>query len=161
MLLIPYPEMNGNWVPYGEQPGDFIEAFGKLRYVLWQTGALPWVRMVWGPSVAGDVAGMAPYYPGAAWTDLVGCSAYADLALVTRCFDYLRTIAPGTPMLLAQTGACRPGNSAWARDLVRDLRAQPDVLGALWFDYDKECDWRLSPAGWREAVQILDPRRGR
>ena len=157
LLIIPYPEMNGNWVPYGQTPGDFVEAFRKLRYVLWQTGALPYVRLVWGP-MAASVSDLTPYYPGAGWADIVGCSAYQDLAIVTTCFTTLRTIAKGVPMLLTQTGACAVGNKVWASQLVDLLIPQTDVLGFLWFDYDKECDWRLSPQKWRAVVQPLDPR---
>jgi hypothetical protein len=163
MILVPYPEMNGNWTAYGEQPRDFIEAFGKLRYVLWQMDALKYVQMAWAPNVASSPEQMRPYMPPRAWVDLVGCSAYHVVTgpfSVEACFAQLRALMPGKPILLAQTGACRPNNETFATALVGYLKRQPDALGYLWFAYDKagECDWRLSPAAWRRAVLPLDPR---
>ena len=71
----------------------------------------------------------------------------------------LKAIAPGRRILLAQTGVGNLSDSArvaWGQSLVSALRAVPEVIGFLWFDIDKECDWRYTTAEWRSVVGSFD-----
>lgn len=58
----------------------------------------------------------------------------------------LRSIAPGQPILIAETASSEAGGSkaAWITDLVSYLSAQPDVMGFVWFHFQKEADWRIN-----------------
>jgi hypothetical protein len=45
----------------------------------------------------------------------------------------------------------------WIRDAYTQMKARPQVMGAVWFDMKKEADWRIasSPAAvaaYREAI---------
>ena len=53
-------------------------------------------------------------------------------------------IAPGTPILIAETASAEAGESKadWNTALVSYLAAQPDVTGFVWFHH-KETDWRI------------------
>ncbi|MEQ7739105.1 hypothetical protein, partial [Escherichia coli] len=53
---------------------------------------------------------------------------------------------PGKPILVAETASTEVGGSkaAWNTDLVSYLAAQPDVMGFVWFNLQKEADWRIN-----------------
>ena len=44
-------EMNGNWYPWGQQPGAYVDAFQKVGRTL-NNGATCGVVMVWAPNAA-------------------------------------------------------------------------------------------------------------
>jgi hypothetical protein len=68
----------------------------------------------------------------------------------------LRTLAPGVPILIAETASSEAGGSkaAWNTELVRYLAAQPDVLGFVWFHLQKETDWRINSTDASAAAFI-------
>lgn len=57
----------------------------------------------------------------------------------------LRTLAPGVPILIAETASTEAGGSKpeWNTSLVSYLAAQPDVVGFVWFHLQEETDWRI------------------
>lgn len=50
-----------------------------------------------------------------------------------------------TPILVTEVGSTEAGGSKadWIADLVTYLDDADDVTGFVWFDHDKEADWRL------------------
>ncbi|TAP43085.1 glycosyl hydrolase [Arthrobacter sp. S39] len=156
-------EMNGNWYPWaegvnGNQTGDYVQAWRHVHDVVASTGAGN-VQWVWSPNVpywgSTDLAGL---YPGAAYVDIVALDGYnwgtsaawsgwvSPQALFTPGIAQLRTLAPGKPILIAETASSEAGGSkaAWNTDLVSYLAAQPDVMGFVWFHFQKETDWRIN-----------------
>ncbi|MBP2456459.1 beta-mannanase [Clavibacter michiganensis] len=155
-------EMNGDWYPWadgvnGNAPGSYAAAWKHVHDVVVGAGATN-VRWVWTPNVpyTGSTA-LAGLYPGDAYVDVVGLDGYnwgtgitghswvqpADL--FGPGLERLRGIAPGKPIIVAETASSEVGGSKaqWDQDLVAYLQAQPDVQAFVWFDVDKEADWRI------------------
>ncbi|WP_370874571.1 glycosyl hydrolase [Pseudarthrobacter defluvii] len=156
-------EMNGNWYPWaegvnGNQAGEYVAAWRHVHDVVAATGASN-VQWVWSPNVpywgSTDLAGL---YPGAGYTDIVALDGYnwgtsqtwsswvSPVDLFAPGISQLRTLAPGKPVLIAETASSELGGSkaAWNTDLVSYLAAQPDVMGFVWFHMQKETDWRIN-----------------
>jgi hypothetical protein len=174
-------EMNGNWYPWAEgvnsnAAGSYVAAWKHVHDVLAAQGATN-VMWVWSPNVpyTGSTA-LTGLYPGAAYVDVVALDGYnwgtsqtwsswvAPSALFGEGIAQLRALAPGTPILIAETASAEIGGSKadWNTALVAYLNAQPDVVGFIWFHYNKEVDWRItstssSSAAFATALQL---RRG-
>lgn len=156
-------EMNGNWYPWaegvnGNQTGDYVAAWRHVHTVVAATGAGN-VQWVWSPNVpywgSTDLAGL---FPGAGYVDIVALDGYnwgtsqtwsswvSPVDLLGPGISQLRTLAPGKPVLIAETASSELGGSkaAWNTDLVSYLAAQPDVMGFVWFHLQKETDWRIN-----------------
>ncbi|MCU1518852.1 MAG: Beta-mannanase-like protein [Pseudarthrobacter sp.] len=156
-------EMNGNWYPWaegvnGNQSGDYVQAWRHVHDVIAATGASN-VQWVWSPNVpywgSVDLAGL---FPGAAYVDIVALDGYnwgtsaawsgwiSAQDLFAPGIAQLRSLAPGKPILIAETASSELGGSkpAWITDMVSYLSAQPDVMGFVWFHIQKEADWRIN-----------------
>lgn len=158
-------EMNGYWYPWGNGvrangPGDYIAAWRHVVRVFRRAGATN-VRWVWSPNVFGDmgrVARFEPFYPGDEWVDWTALDGYnwGDLRpsgrrsfteLFGESYDAMETMSE-KPMMIAETASTEFGSSkaAWITDgLERALPSRfPRVRALVWFDRDKETDWRVS-----------------
>jgi len=156
-------EMNGNWYPWaegvnGNQAGDYVAAWRHVHDVVAATGAAN-VQWVWSPNVpyTGSTA-LAGLYPGPGYVDIVALDGYnwgtsqtwsswvSPVDLLAPGISQLRALAPGKPVLIAETAASELGGSkaTWNTDLVSYLAAQADVMGFVWFDMQKETDWRIN-----------------
>jgi hypothetical protein len=156
-------EMNGNWYPWaegvnGNQSGDYVQAWRHVHDVLAAAGASN-VAWVWSPNVpyfgSTDLAGL---FPGAGYVDVVALDGYnwgtsaswsswiSPQDLFAPGIAQLRTLAPGVPILIAETAYAEAGGSKaqWDTDLISYLFAQPDVVGFVWFHLQKETDWRIN-----------------
>ncbi|MFC0456128.1 glycoside hydrolase family 26 protein [Arthrobacter liuii] len=156
-------EMNGNWYPWaegvnGNQAGDYVAAWRHVHDVVAATGASN-VQWVWSPNVpylgSTDLAGL---FPGPGYVDVVALDGYnwgtsqtwsswvSPVDLFAPGISQLRTLAPGKPVLIAETASSEMGGSkaSWNTDLVSYLAAQPDVMGFVWFHMQKETDWRIN-----------------
>ncbi|MDT0170520.1 glycosyl hydrolase [Pseudarthrobacter sp. BRE9] len=156
-------EMNGNWYPWaegvnGNQAGDYIAAWRHVHDVVAAAGAGN-VQWVWSPNVpyvgSTDLAGL---FPGTGYADIVALDGYnwgtsqtwsswvSPVDLLGPGISQLRALAPGKPVLIAETASSETGGSkaAWNTDLVSFLAAQPDVMGFVWFHLQKETDWRIN-----------------
>ncbi|CCQ45114.1 putative endoglucanase [Pseudarthrobacter siccitolerans] len=156
-------EMNGNWYPWaegvnGNEAGDYVQAWRHVHDVMAAAGASN-VSWVWGPNVpywgSTDLAGL---FPGADYVDVVALDGYnwgtsaswsgwiSPQDLFAPGIAELRALAPGLPILIAETASSEAGGSkaAWNTDLVAYLAAQPDVMGFVWFHIQKEADWRIN-----------------
>ena len=173
MLLRFAHEMNGTWYPWsegvnGNGPGDYVAAWRHVRGLVDAAGASN-VSWVWSPNVpyAGSVP-LAGLYPGAGSVDVVALDGYnfgtsqswsswvQPEALFGPGLQELRALAPGLPVLVAETASAEAGGSKadWVRSLLAYLAAQPDVTGVVWFHFLKETDWRLdSSASSATAVR--------
>jgi hypothetical protein len=155
--------MNGNWYPWaegvnGNQSGDYVQAWRHVHDVLAAAGASN-VAWVWSPNVpyfgSTDLAGL---FPGAGYVDVVALDGYnwgtsaswsswiSPQDLFAPGIAQLRTLAPGVPILIAETASAEAGGSKaqWDTDLISYLVAQPDVVGFVWFHLQKETDWRIN-----------------
>ncbi len=156
-------EMNGDWYPWaegvnGNGPGDYVRAWRHVHDVVVAAGARN-VSWMWSPNTlpTGTVA-LKSLYPGAAYVDAVALDGYnwgttkswstwtSPSALFGRGLSALRSVAPGKPITIGETATAEAGGAkpAWIRGLLRYLSAQPDVGAFIWFQMDKETDWRFN-----------------
>jgi hypothetical protein len=154
-------EMNGDWLPWstgvnGNGPGDYVAAWRHVRERFRAAGASN-ARFVWNPiaSYEGSTP-LAELYPGDAdwvavdgynWGSLRswGWQSYADvLAPTVRA---LGALAPGRPLMIAEIG-CAPDRRKppWITDALGSAHVG-GVDAVVWFEYDKETDWRLAETG--------------
>jgi hypothetical protein len=173
VLLAPMPEMNGDWVVYGMDPTNFKEAFRHFVSVASQGGASGRVRWVFAPNGwSTPPYRMVDYYPGADVVDMVAFSAYNwgssqpgfrwTTPAETMCapLNQARSFAHEKPFLVSQTASSTIGGDrdAWIADLFQFLVNDPNVVGFLYFNIDKEQDWAIYrgaevAAGWRQGMQ--------
>jgi hypothetical protein len=178
------PEMNGDWLPWstgvnGNRAGDYVAAWRHVRARFERARARNAI-WVWNPTVAYDGATpLRSLFPGVREVDWVavdgynwgaarrwGWQSYADIFAPT--VHALHALAPGRQVMIAET-ACAPDprRPAWVTATLDAAHA--DGVGAVvWFEFDKELDWRLSadPAtahaahlvvtgrGWRQGGDL-------
>lgn len=156
------PEMNGDWNPWSEQvngnrPGDFVKAWKHVRSVFASVGATN-VRWVWTPIV--EYGGSTPLkglYPGDASVDVVGLDGYnwgstkpnIGWKSFSQVFGPSLTAVRSLsrkPLWIAEIGCTEQGGSkaAWVDDMFATVAADSRVDALVWFDADKETDWRIN-----------------
>ena len=115
------------------------------------------VRWIWAPNVVLQGEDLAEWYPGDDVVDVVGVDGYnwgtsipggewtTPKKLFGESFDQIHRFAPDKPILVTEVGSAEQGGSKpkWIDDLVGFLDRSSGVAGFVWFDYDKEADWRI------------------
>lgn len=159
-------EPNGDWYSWSGAaaggPQTYIRAWRRMAAIM-RKKAGPRVRLVFSftsedrPRKAWNR--FENYYPGDAYADAVGIDAYnwggarswgawrRPAMLLKGPYHRALAMAPDKPLFLTEVASCSDGGSkaAWVRGLFHRLNARyTAVKGVLWFDYDKECDWRIS-----------------
>jgi beta-mannanase len=152
--------MNGDWLPWstgvnGNRDGDYVAAWRHVRERFRRAGAANAV-WVWNPIVSYD--GSTPLravFPGARAVDWVaadgynwgslrpwGWQSYADIFAPT--IRDLRALAPRRPLMIAETGSAPgPRKPSWVQQTLESAY-HDGVRAVVWFEFDKETDWRLS-----------------
>jgi beta-mannanase len=156
-------EMNGDWYPWSEQansntPGDYVAAWRHVHDTVAAAGATN-VTWVWNPNVPySGATGLGGLYPGASYVDAVALDGYnwgtsaswstwlSPAELFGDGLAQLRALAPGKEIVIAETSSAEQGGSkaAWNTSLISYLDAQADVTAVVWFNFDKETDWRIN-----------------
>ncbi len=153
-------EFNGHWYPWtptgGISAADYVEAWRHLRDIFAAQRAenIVWI---WAPTAGGHGA-LADWYPGDEYVDVLGVDGYnwgATLPggrwidpedLFGVAFDQLRSICVDKPILVTEVGCAESGGrkADWIARFMRFLESQHDVLGFIWFEHNKEADWRIT-----------------
>ncbi len=172
--LRPLHEMNGDWYPWGgtvngNAPELFPLVWRHLRARFAAAGAnnVSWVWCPYAQSVPHtETNSLERYFPGVDQVDWLGLDGYnwgtsqpwsqwqSFVEIFGEAYTRLLTLAPGKPVMLAEVGCAEAGGdkAAWIRETLGLIPSQFDKIQALvWFQIDKECDWRLhsSPAALR------------
>ena len=147
-------EMNGGWYPWGTStvsPAAFVAAWRHIHDLFVQAGASNVIWM-WNPNIINPVpqVQLRPYYPGDAYVDWVGITGYfPTTGPHTYRTLYLPTISEvrrftSKPMIIAETSVeSGPDELACVHQLVTTVTRHRDMLGFIWFDFDKNgVDWR-------------------
>ena len=157
-------EMNGNWQPFspgigGNTSADFVAMWQHVHNLFVQDGATN-VRWVWSPNV--EYTGSTPYasvYPGDSYVDWVGVSGYNDgptdqWHYWTSLHDVFAqsyadlTAMTTKPMLIAETSSTEVGGdkAGWiTQGFLTDIpKYFPRIHAVVWFDENKEQDWRVN-----------------
>ena len=164
----------------GNQPetaAQFVAAWRHIHDLFTQAGATN-VIWVWNPNIINPVpqVPLRPYWPGRAYVNWVGLTGYfATTGAQTFATLYRPTMIEirqftGKPFLIAETAIeTGPAEASSAKELVERREHQhPDVLGFVWFDYNKQgVNWRVESrpvvraalAGDIAGLTLVNPRK--
>jgi hypothetical protein len=166
-------EMNGAWYPWSEQvngnrPGEYVAAWRHVHDLFTELG-VDNVTWVWSPNV--EFGGSQPLdglYPGHDYVDAIaldgynwGTTAASGWQSPGEVFDAtlatVRELSPGTPLLIGETSSSEVGGdkAAWNTSLFTWLEDNPDIEALVWFQLDKETDWRIDSS--RESADAFGP----
>ncbi|SDH59236.1 glycoside hydrolase family 26 protein [Agrococcus jejuensis] len=150
-------EMNEEEGWGGHDPELYVAAYRHVHDVVdaHAGGNVVWV---WAPNNV-DSAGAPPamaYYPGDDVVDWTGIDGYnwgtSDADFVWQSFEdvfrdmYDELSALGKPIIVGETASAEEGGSKpdWIAAIVPTLEQDfPDIRALVWFDVDKERDWRI------------------
>lgn len=174
LIIAPLPEANfASGSPYECDPGNYQVAFRRIVDTL--RGSIDddtKVRFAFAPNgFTGCGGSMAAFYPGEAWVDLFGFSAYNWLGIAgdysptaSEIFlapaNELRAINPTKPQVVAQTAACttNPSRDAFVAEAFSFVKADANLVGLVYFNKNLECDWQiwaggaLNSSGWAAGM---------
>ncbi|MFC9639170.1 glycoside hydrolase family 26 protein [Streptomyces mirabilis] len=148
-------EMNAFWYPWGTKKAtaaQFVAAYRHVHDLFDQEGATQ-VIWVWSPNVINPVptVRLKPYWPGEEYVDWVGVIGYyAHTGPSTFSTLYGPTTTQiraftKKPVIIAETAAeAGQRKPADITDLFKGTAAHDDVIGFVWFNFDKEADWRIT-----------------
>jgi beta-mannanase len=161
MLLRFAPEMNGDWNSWspgtnGNTAREYVAVWRHAHDLFAEAGARN-VEWVWSPNVETPTSTpLRDLYPGDAYVDWVGVDGYnwgsSRPGMRWQSFrsvfgTTLRAVTKLTskPVILTEVASTEIGGkkSAWIRDFLSQLRSYPSVVGFVWFQFDKETDWRV------------------
>jgi mannan endo-1,4-beta-mannosidase len=161
-------EMNGNWYPWGTAQttaADFVAAWRHIHRLFTRAGARNVIWM-WNPNIINPMpqVPLQPYYPGNKYVDWVGITGYFP---TTGPNTYATLYGPTVseihgfthkPFLIAETSVeTGPDEVACVNQLVRTVTRHPNVLGFIWFDYQKDgIDWRVESRPILRAALVRD-----
>ncbi|HEX8831091.1 MAG TPA: hypothetical protein VF705_08010, partial [Longimicrobium sp.] len=146
-------------------------AWRRIVGIFRQVGASN-VRWVFNPNVGNAMTHTASgatnwnwygyYYPGDAYVDYVGAHAFNGPTVWNTSWQDFTTMTDGTgadrmlsdlaaryptkPIIIGEfaTQEGTAGQKAqWITDAYAKMRANPRVVGAVWFNANKEADWRV------------------
>jgi len=147
-------EMNGDWYPWGTKgntPADFVAAWRHIHDVFAKAGATN-VIWIWNPNDIYPVPDvkLQPLYPGDAYVDWIGVTGYWGVigpqTYGTLFLPTLLDIRKFTqkPFIIAETSV-EPGTNqvTSVKALFSAVKTHDDILGFVWYDYNRQGDWRL------------------
>ena len=159
VYLRPFPEMNGDWVPWNGDPQALRDAWTHLT-TLFENEGTHNVRWVWSPNVTDEPRTehnrMENYYPGHDHVHVLALSGYnwgdTRPTIGWRSFEdileepYARLTRLGPqPVWMAETASSEVGGdkAAWIRAMFASAAEFPRLEAIVWFNEDKETDWRI------------------
>lgn len=162
-------EMNGYWYPWGTQAdtaAEFVAAWQHIHNLFEQAGATN-VVWVWSPNNIGPVSKvqLKPYYPGDAYVDWIGIIGYYTnsgpktfATLFGPTINEIRAFSQ-KPIIIPEVAAePGPNQAAEINDLFTSVEQSKDVLGFIWFNYDKTTDWMIENSATALAAFRQDAR---
>ena len=153
------PEMNGSWAPWegtinGNTPAGYVAAWQHVVSIFRAAGATN-VTWVWAPN-NGPTGTIAAYYPGDSWVDVLGLDGYnwgsADVwqtftQVFGTAYDIVTSLNATKPVMITETASAEAGGdkAAWITSayLTEIPTRFPRVTAVIWFDVNKEVDWRV------------------
>jgi hypothetical protein len=156
-------EMNGDWYPWGTKgttAADFVAAWRHVHDLFVKAGATN-VIWIWDPNDIHPVPNvqLQPLYPGDAYVDWIGVTGYwTPTGPHTYASLFLPTLLDirqftQKPFVIAETSVL-----AWAsqlsalNELITAVKTHADILGFVWYDYNRQGDWRLENRPTVEAA---------
>jgi mannan endo-1,4-beta-mannosidase len=138
VLWRPLHEMNGRWFWWGEKPvPDFVRFWRYMFDYFTVTKKLNNLLWVYSPNieVKDTEAGIAAYYPGDGYVDLVGFDAYGDHVDRLHFRGYSQLVALRKPFLFGEYGPhgpSKPPGTADCSNLIKGIKAHfPRTTGFM------------------------------
>ena len=158
LYIRPFPEMNGDWVPWSGDP-ELLKAAWIHIVDLFRAEGADNVQWVWCPNITDwprtEENRFENYYPGDAYVDVLALDGFnwgtSRDNQIWRSFDeiftepYERITALGDqPLWLAEIASAEQGGdkAAWIEDMLSKT-GYPQIDGIIWFNERKEADWRM------------------
>jgi hypothetical protein len=158
-------EFNGNWYPWAvsknnNDPEKYKKAYIHIHDIFTAAGADN-VQWIWAPNCSSvpDSAWNDPLlaYPGDAYVDWIGMDGYnfgstqswskwVSLSeIFGGMYEKLSSAITGKPFMLAEFACADKGGdkSEWTGQLETELKEFPRIRSVVWFDLNKEADWRV------------------
>jgi hypothetical protein len=160
-------------------PARYVRAWRRMVDIFRREGATN-VRWVFNPNVGNPVAAGAGtghwnwygnYYPGDAYADYVGAHGFNapkvwgggwqsfgemfDGARADHILSDLVQRFPGKPIIVGEFATDEGTGDAkarWITEAYAALLQHPNVVGAVWFNMNKEADWRIESSAAAEAA---------
>lgn len=157
-------EMNGDWSPWGgakngQSAAKYLEVYRKVHDAFVAAGATN-VVWTWCPNVTDEPRASwneaLAYYPGDEYVDWLCVDGYnwgdTDGNSWQSFADVFQDIYPklaskNKPILIGEMASAESGGdkAAWIDAMLPALKTQfPKIKGLVWFDINKETDWRIS-----------------
>jgi mannan endo-1,4-beta-mannosidase len=147
---------SSSWAPEQSSAPEFVAAWRHVRG-LFRAQNADNVRFVWAPAaVDNGVVPIAFVYPGGDFVDAVGMTvfnggdalpwggwkSFEELHRDTR--SELARLAPDEDVIYASVASTEHGGdkAEWIRSMFRTVRTDPNAVALIWFDHDKETNWR-------------------
>jgi hypothetical protein len=167
-------EMNGDWSPWGgaqngQSATKYLAAYKRVHDAFSKESASN-VVWLWCPNVTDEPRAAwnqaLNYYPGdeyVDWTCVDGYNWGSSNGGGWQSFhDVFKTIYPklaakGKPIMIGEMASAEVGGdkAAWIEQIVPTLRAEfPLIKGLVWFDVNKETDWRISSSAKSESAFV-------
>lgn len=165
-------EMNGEWSPWsgaenGMSADAYVamyrrvhDAFSDAKNVIW----------VWCPNVTDEPRAAwnaaLNYYPGDSYVDWTCVDGYnwgdTDGGDWQSFQDVFKNIYPllaqkNKPIMIGEMASAESGGdkAAWIEQILPTLQTDyPQIKGLIWFDVNKETDWRISSSPAVEAAFV-------
>ena len=168
-------EMNGNWVTWGCLPAaDYVARYrafhGEVASALDARGLdRRRVRWAYGPNSTSSAScgSAAGYYPGHAYVDVLGMSAYRagtqtvaqavtqPMAQLFAALGYPAAWQRGRFVVLQTGSRAAADRQAWITELFTTSATDARIAGTIYFD---AADWAAPPAMLGSAMPVVDAR---
>jgi hypothetical protein len=147
-------ESNGDEAWSGNNAALYVSAYRRIHDRFVAAGATN-VVWAWCPNVTdtdGSNKTTMAYYPGDDYVDWTGVDGYnwggSEWQTFTQVFAriYPLLAAKGKPILIGEMASSATGGdkAAWIDAIVPALKSSyPLIKGLVWFDVNKEQDWRI------------------
>ncbi|PZR29939.1 MAG: hypothetical protein DI535_00085 [Citrobacter freundii] len=167
-------EFNGDWYPWSilndqlVPAATYVQAFRYMRDKIRVAGGTN-AYWVWAPNNengAKNPQTLDAYYPGDAYVDIIGMDGYnfgtsqswsnwqGFGQVFGGLYDWIVQAHPDKPVFICEMGTSSTGGdkAAWITDMFAQLETRfPKVKGFVWFNINKETDWRFT-----ETQQSID-----
>ncbi|TYQ10697.1 UNVERIFIED_ORG: Beta-mannanase [Gordonia westfalica J30] len=155
--------MNGTWYPWsigvnGNTATDYRAAWSRVHSII--SHEAPEVRFVWAPNAMTEGTGdFTDCYPGDDVVDYLGLDGYnwgqssghqwqSAQMLFSESLDALNRVSPDRPVIITEVGCADGGTpnlkAQWIADFFSVIESHPAVSSFVWFQMDKERDWRFN-----------------
>lgn len=155
-------EMNANWYPWcegvnGNAPGAYRTAWQHVYNIFKSVGTRN-VIWVWSPNT--QFPGSTPFsasWPGDSYVSQVALDGYnwGSTRSDTRWQSFSQVFSPSVnaltaltqkPLYIGEVASAEDGGNkaSWITNMFAVLKASPAIKGFVWFDHDKETDWRIN-----------------